>query len=70
MSWPRGGPGRPAHKNPVLTPEDRASLVALFREIGAIHMHLHRMTHTNRWLLAVTTSRLCGTERCAWIKLR
>lgn len=66
---PRGQPGRPA-----VVPQDRAALVALFREIGALHLHLSpRHGATGRadfWALVHNRTRVCGTERCAWIKLR
>lgn len=68
MSWPRGGPGRPAGS--ILTPQDRAGLIALFREHGAIHIHRQPLKYSERWVLTVTNTKLCGTERCAWIKLR
>ena len=54
----------------MLTPQDQAGLIALFREHGAIHMHRQPLKYSERWLLTVTTTKLCGTERCAWIKLR
>lgn len=62
--------GRPP--GPVV-PQTKAGLIRLFRETGALHLHL-KDTYLSgrhaRWGLVMNRTRVCGTERCAWIKLQ
>lgn len=52
-----------------MTPETPEALREHVRDEAEVHLHFHDMGLSRRWVLQVLLTKLCGTERCARIRL-